>query len=336
MTTKPRIVVPDLIYEVTSKGARGVNVFSSLDLKTFFLKELAHTLQMFSYHCYAWSIMDDHYHLVLKSSEIPISIFMQRLNSVYAKHYNRVRNESGVVFCRRYASIIVQDSGLKELVRYVHLNPVRCGTCTLEQLDTYEWCGHRILLDNDSDHFQNTNDVLKMFSGSDAAKAYGDYVHSEISEYQNAKIIKHIRDANRGKENFFKCEPWVLGTLNFVKETLEKDRSRRARIAQHIHDNITLETIHEKVEMSLNLFKGDLFHQGRFDVRATARLLFAYIGKIRFDFSGTSLASYLGVSGSAITRMISRCKSVLNIDFLINFILRKIRMKQVTEIAALI
>jgi REP element-mobilizing transposase RayT len=326
MSTKPRIVAPDLIYEITSKGARGVKVLSSAELKSFFLKELIHTLQKFSYHCYAWSIMDDHYHLVLKSSDVPISIFLQRLNSVYAKHFNKVRGESGVVFYKRFASIIVHEDGLKELVRYVHLNPVRCGTCTLELLYKYEWCGHRFLLSNDSDHFQNTKDVLKMFSGSDLSKAYRDYVHVGQSEHENTALVKSVRDANHGMENFFKSEAWVLGNRKFVKETLEKDRCRRARIAQYVQDNVTFEVIHEKVETTLNLSKGDLFYQGRLDVKATARLLFVYIGKLRYNFSGTSLANYLGVSSSAVTKMISRCKTVLNIEFLIMMISKNVQM----------
>ena len=326
MSTKPRLVAPDLIYEITSKGARGVNVFLSTELKNFFLKELAHTLQKFSYHCYAWSIMDDHYHLVLKSSDIPISFFLQRLNSVYAKHFNKVKGESGVVFCKRFASIIVHEDGLKELVRYVHLNPVRCGACTLEQLNKYEWCGHRFLLSSDSDHFQNTKDVLKRFSGSDLSKAYRDYVNFGFLEHEKTALVKSVRDANHGMESFFKREPWVLGSPKFVKETLEKDRCRRARIAQYVQENITFEVIHENVETTLNLCKGDLFRQGRLDVKATARLLFAYIGKVRYDFSGESLANYLGVSGSAVTKMISRCKTVLNIEFLILMILKKVQM----------
>ena len=272
--------------------------------------------------------MDDHYHLVLKSSDFPISMFMQRLNSVYAKHFNKVRKESGVVFFKRFASIIVEDTGLKELVRYVHLNPVRCGACTIEQLDIFEWCGHRNLLNKDSDHFQNTFDVLKKFYGSEPSKDYSDYIRFGLSEYEKEKIVKNIRDANRGIENFFKCEPWVLGTSEFVKETLEKDRCRRARIAQHLRENITYEIIHEKIETTLELPKDDLYRQGRLNVRATARLFFAYIGKFRFDFSGIGLAGYLGVSGSAVSKMISRCKSVQNKDSFIEVILKGIPMNR--------
>jgi putative transposase len=326
MCTKPRIVVQGLIYEITSKGARGIDVLSSMELKSFFQKELALTLKMFSYQCYAWSIMDDHYHLVIKSSEIPISLFMQRLNSVYAKHFNKVRNESGVVFYKRFASIIVEETRLRELVRYVHLNPVRAGDCTLEQLDTYEWCGHYVLLQNDLDHFQNTKGVLTLFHGPEPSKMYRAYVYSKQPDHENDKAVKTIRDANRGVESFSKSQAWVLGSPLFVNDTLEKDRCRRARIARHLRENITFEIIHTNIESTMNLSKNDLYHQGRLNERDTARLMFAFIGKFRFDFSGTGLARYLGVSCSAVTKMISRCSTVLNKNFLIDIILNEMRI----------
>ena len=179
-------------------------------------------------------------------------------------------------------------------------------------------------MNSDPNQFQNTFDVLKKFSGSESSRDYGDYVRFGLSEYENEKIVKNVRNANRGNENFFKCEPWVLGTSEFVKETLEKDRCRRARIALHLRENITYEIIHEKIESAFELPKNDLYRQGRLNVRATARLLFAYLGKFRFDFSGIGLASYLGVSGSAVSKMISRCKFIQSIDTFIEAILKRI------------
>jgi REP element-mobilizing transposase RayT len=159
--SKPRIVVSNVFYEVTSKGARGAAIFDTDDLKTFFLTQFTNTLKMFNYQCYGWSLLDDHYHLILKSSETSISKFMQRLNSVYARHYNKVKNELGTVFYRRFASIIVQEeTGLKDLIRYVHLNPVRANICTTDELDTYKWCGHQSLLNNKSDQIQNTGVIM--------------------------------------------------------------------------------------------------------------------------------------------------------------------------------
>ncbi|MFW6245515.1 MAG: transposase, partial [Fibrobacterota bacterium] len=160
MCTKPRIIVPGVYYQIYSRGVFGENIFPNTELKNFFLKELAITLKKFSYCCCSWSLQENHYHLVVKSSEVPISKFMQRLNSVYAKKYNRERGREGVVFFRRYASIISEETELKNLIRYVHLNPVRCGACTLDKLDDYEWCGHRAALRKDNDDILDRNELL--------------------------------------------------------------------------------------------------------------------------------------------------------------------------------
>jgi putative transposase len=326
MSTKPRIIAPNLIYEVTSKGARNTDIFFTPELKIFFLKELERTLKMFSFHCYAWSIMDDHYHLVLRSSDIPVSVFMQRLNSVYAKRFNKVTHGSGVVFCKRFASIVADDTRLKELVRYVHLNPVRCGNCTIEHIDTYQWCGHRLLIKNDSDHFQNTVDVLKLFFGTDPSKSYNDFFLSGLLECENSSVIENVRNAHHGIENFSKSEPWILGDENFVKKTLEKDLCRRLRIARHIRENITFDTIHESVAMALKIPKSDLYRQGRLNSRTDARNLFAFIGRSHYEFTGASMSNYLGVSGSAVSKMVSRYAMVQSKSLIDDIICKDVHM----------
>jgi hypothetical protein len=250
---------------------------------------------------------------------------MQRINSVYAKHYNRVKNELGTVFYRRFASIIVQkETSLKELIRYVHLNPVRAGICTFEQLDNYKWCGHHTLLNNDLDQIQNTADVLKIFAESNASTTYRDYIHRGSIDPKAEKIILDIRNANKGLEKFSQPEPWVIGTPKFVKDTLERDRCNRARAARHTREDITCENIHDQIKTHLNITDDDFYRQGRLNIRTKARLLFAYVGVTRFDFSGADLAKYLGVTRSAISRMLSRWKTVEEREILFKDLIKKI------------
>jgi hypothetical protein len=238
---------------------------------------------------------------------------MQRLNTVYSKHYNRIKKEQGTVFYRRIASKIVQEeTGFKELIRYVHLNPVRCGACTLDELATYEWCGHRALLNRESDQIQNTCNILVHFSGPDTSNAYREFIHFSESEQKNEKIIHDIRNANLGMEKFSQPEPWILGNTKFVQLTLERDSCNRAQAARHIREDVTCENIHNKIRITLNLSDADFYRQGRLNHRTLARLLFAYIGYTRFDFSGTELAKYLGVTGSAISRILTRWNDVKN------------------------
>lgn len=229
MCTKPRVIVPGVFYQVSSRGVFGEDIFPTTELKNFFLKELAITLKKYSFTCCSWSLQKDHYHLVVESSEIPISKFMQRLNSVYAKKFNSERGREGVVFFRRYASVITEETELKELIRYVHLNPVRCGDCTLEELDHYKWSGHRAVVQGIDDNLVDKVCLLNQFSGSDPLHQYRIYLSSGKPGCDDDESIRIVRSANREKTGFSEPELWVIGSLDFIRKVLEMDRCRRAR-----------------------------------------------------------------------------------------------------------
>ncbi len=94
---------------------------------------------------------------------------MQRLNSTFAKEYNKNNSRSGVVFAKRFSSIVIQDGkNLNDIIRHIHLNPVRCGDCTIDELDRYQWSGHRALVNNINDNILNNNEVLKQLGDLDS------------------------------------------------------------------------------------------------------------------------------------------------------------------------
>ncbi|KMQ49915.1 tansposase [Chitinispirillum alkaliphilum] len=321
MSTKPRIIVPEVFYEVTSRGVFGVDIFSNKELKDFFLKELHNSLKMFSFQCYAWAVMDDHYHLLVKSSFHSISKFMQRLNSVYAKHFNRVTNRKGVVFYRRFSSIIVDENiALNQVIHYIHSNPIRSGYCTSFNIGDYEWSGHFNIYkqntkkDNpSSNEIPNKPNIMLSSEGSDSA---------------DNQVISQIRNANQSRGFFSKPESWVVGDSHFVKTVLKKDLICRAQIARHIRENITLERLHQAVIKTVGIENDALFIRGRANTVSTARLLFASLGSILFDYSGESLARYLRVSNSAVSRMISKSKAIPNRKLLFDVINTKLQAER--------
>jgi REP element-mobilizing transposase RayT len=78
--------------------------------------------------CFAWSLMPNHFHLLLRTGNIPVSTVMRRLLTGYAIWFNRSRRRFGHLFQNRFKSILCQEeSYLLELVRYIHLNPLRAG-----------------------------------------------------------------------------------------------------------------------------------------------------------------------------------------------------------------
>jgi len=92
--------------------------------------------------------MTNHAHILLRSGTEGLSKFMRRFLTGYAITYNLRHNRLGHLFQNRYKSIICdEDTYFAELVRYIHLNPLRSGmVATLAELDRYRYCGHSVIV----------------------------------------------------------------------------------------------------------------------------------------------------------------------------------------------
>jgi len=318
MCTQPRIVVPYAYYEVTSGCIEELSIFKDEQMKIYFLEQLAISLKAFSFRCLSWSLMDGHYHLVIKSSDVTISKFMQRLNSVIAKKYNQSHKRRGTVFSKRFSSVIMQKrKNLKNVIRYVHLNPVRSGDCTLEELDQYKWSGHKALVNKQTDGILDFYEVFDEFdTTADPVKEYSYYVKSADSDCDDDEIISKVRSANLGSYSFSDPTSWVIGDENFVRKVLEENRNRRIRLALHVLENVTIDTLTQRICSCAGLKKEDLLHPGRLNEVSTGRQLLASVGVCHFGFSNIDLADYLGVSGSAVSKMITTSSRIVGLDLL--------------------
>jgi REP element-mobilizing transposase RayT len=96
---------------------------------------------------YAWVFIPNHAHFLFRSGTNGLAALMRRLLTGYAVSFNLRHNRHGRLFQNRYKSIICQeDIYLKELVRYLHLNPIRAKfLAELKELDQYSYSGHRAL-----------------------------------------------------------------------------------------------------------------------------------------------------------------------------------------------
>jgi len=102
---------------------------------------------------YAWALMSNHVHILLCSGALGLAKFMRRLLTGYAVSYNLRHRRHGHVFQNRYKSIVCDgDSYFTELVRYIHLNPLRVELVKdLKELERYPYCGHGTILERRQD-----------------------------------------------------------------------------------------------------------------------------------------------------------------------------------------
>jgi len=128
MSRSIRIEFPDALYHVTSRGDRREDIFEDDHDREMFLATLDKTIIQFNWICYAWCLMDNHYHLLIQTPDGNLSKGMRQLNGVYTQASNRRHQRVGHLFQGRFKAILVDsDAYLLELARYVVLNPVRAG-----------------------------------------------------------------------------------------------------------------------------------------------------------------------------------------------------------------
>jgi REP element-mobilizing transposase RayT len=135
MSRPLRIEFPGGLYHVTSRGDRREAIYLNDADRQKWLDLFGQVCRRFNWVCHAYCLMDNHFHIVVETVEGNLSAGMRQLNGVYTQWHNRTHGRVGHVFQGRFKAIIVQrESYLLELARYVVLNPVRAGMCSLPQL----------------------------------------------------------------------------------------------------------------------------------------------------------------------------------------------------------
>lgn len=313
MARKARIFIPGCLHHIMARGIEGASIFRDSQDRDTFLSLLASCLKECGIKCYAWALMDNHYHLVVRTAEFPLARLMKPLNSMYAGYFNKKYSRRGYLFQDRFKSIASQDQGyIEEMIRYVHLNPVRAKVCkTIVELDHYPWCGHGAIMGNISRPFMDTFAVLSRFGVDETRgrKAYRDFMekglHAGLSEMQLA--MRYNLHAGRSSGESAR---WVIGDHEFVRSALLHDAENRLRIAKRVKEGWGLEQIAESIAGQFKIDSESLLHKSRSNSRSYARKVFAYVAREEQGFPAADIARYLNVDGSAVSRMIVPGKEI--------------------------
>lgn len=153
--------------------------------------------------------MLNHVHLVMQVEETPLSRIMQNVSQRYTRWINTTRNRTGHLFQGRYKALLIEaDSYLLELVRYVHLNPVRAGVSAAAE--TYPWSGQRAYLGREHLPWFTTDKVSSMLTHgrTKARTKYESFVRDRLGE------------ARRNEFHSGNCEGRILGSDIFIDEVL--------------------------------------------------------------------------------------------------------------------
>ena len=148
MPRQPRLNAPGALQHVMARGIERRKIFRDDKDRVSFLERLALILEETQTQCYAWALIPNHFHILLRNGPTPLSKVMRRLMTGYAVTFNGRHKRRGHLFQNRYKSVICEeDPYLLELIRYIHLNPLRAKLVhDLKGLDKYPWTGHSAIL----------------------------------------------------------------------------------------------------------------------------------------------------------------------------------------------
>lgn len=203
MARKPRIHFTGAFYHVIARGNQKQDIFlNEVDFKTY-LSYLSEYKTKYHFHLYAYALMKNHLHLLLQVEEIPLSKIMQVVQFRYTRHFNKRYRKVGHLFQGRYKAILCdKDAYLLELVRYIHLNPVRAEV--VDDPKKYPWSAHSIYLGKVKNDLIDQNVVLSQFSGNKllARRAYMQFVLAELDGGHQEKYYKVKDQRYLGEDKF--------------------------------------------------------------------------------------------------------------------------------------
>jgi putative transposase len=269
-------------------------------------------------------LIPNHFHLLLRTGPVPISTVMRRLLTGYALWYNRTHRRHGHLFQNRFKSILCQeDVYLLELVRYIHLNPIRANLVKdLDELGRYAYCGHSVLMGKVKNSWQDTQGVLGMFGAKlgAARRAYGAFVEKGIAQgtrqdltgggllrsaggWEGVKALREEKVYQRNDERILGDGDFVRRVLASAEEAMEKRYALRSR-------GLDLASVASRVSEVLGVRPEDVWAEGKYRLIVEARSLLCYWAVRELGVPMSSLARRLGISVPAVSESVTRGRRI--------------------------
>jgi putative transposase len=322
MPRSARIDAPGVLHHVIGRGIERGRIFFDDTDRDDFITRLAAMAHAGYLTIYAWALLPNHFHLLCKTRLQSLSNSMHRLLTGFAVAFNQRHRRHGHLFQNRFKSIVCQeDRYLKELLRYIHLNPLRSGLVEdLTSLATYPYCGHGALVGSVERDWQDSAYVLSMFANNRGAarRLYRQFVAAEATRGRKPHLVGGglVRSlggwsevlALRHRRERTASDQRILGGDDFVRAILAQtdERLRQSlRLSQRIPP---METICRHICETYDVSAGELCSGSRRRSVVTARLAASWIAVRELGYSGAEVARHLGVTNSCITRSVASAR----------------------------
>ena len=317
MPRRSRLDTPGALHHIMGRGIDGIDIFSEVKDREDFLIRIKDLCEKKALSIYAWALMNNHFHLLIRTGNMSLSDSMRKLLTGYVVNYNRRHKRYGHLFQNRYKSILCEDDPyLLELTRYIHLNPLRAGIVKeMRGLRRHKWCGHSVIMGDVNREWQNIDTILLYFGKNRkrAIEKYERFIEEGIKAGNRLELVggglirslggwSQVLSLRRAGNKIFSDER-ILGSSEFVKGIItdveEKDKET-LRLNQKISD---LGSLARDVCRGEGVKEADLRSGLRNKAVVRSRRIFCQIAVREMGYSGADAARFLGITTSAVNRL---------------------------------
>ena len=304
-----RITYPGAFYHITSRGNEQKAVFKSRKDREKFLEYLESSTNRYGAVIHAYCLMDNHYHLLLETPSGNLPRIMAHINSAYTTYFNNKRDRCGHLFQGRYKAILVEaDEYVKELSRYIHLNPVRAGIVELPM--KYEWSSYSYYIGKKkAPEWLHMGFILGYFGGkvSDSQKSYEKFVDILIDEEYESPLKNVVGSTLLGTQEF----------IGFIKDkylSMQK-ADKELPALKTLSRRSTIEDIVDQVDIVIK------------DDAVLSRNIKIYLSQRHTGNRLDDIGRHFGIGGSGVCQAGRRISNRMKKDKSLAKIIKKIESK---------
>lgn len=296
MARPVRIQYKNAFYHVMNRGGGRQSIFRNEKHYQIFLDLLAEAIELWEVRIHAFSLLPNHYHLLIETPLANLARAMRHINGVYTQRWNRLCRCDGHLFRGRYKAILVEeDAYLVELARYIHLNPVKARLA--EKPEKHPWTSHSCYLKDKGPTWLSTDRILGYFGRRRnlARRKFHKFVLEGVPKKLEEHLENHRLPSVLGSESF---EEWVSG--NFVKDIKTREVQYQSPNAKEISEKRLQEVVCNVLDMDWGCLVDP---QGRDEQRKRAMAIWIYRRFLKKGYQ--ELSDQFGVRPSRISRIMA-------------------------------
>ncbi len=299
MAREARLHVPHSLYHISLKANAQQQLFLDKQDGQYFYQLLADGKAKYGHDVLAFCLMDDHIHLAIHIASEPVSKIIHNLTFRYTRHFNRRHQRHGHLFVGRYKATIVQAKKyLPDLIRYIHLTPIRL--LLTHKPEDYLWSSHRAYLHKEQITWLSMQALTRYFDDEDT-------LYSNYQEYIAAGM-KHGRPKDLAAAKF---TGRVFGDAEFITQVLAVAAQETKRAPVSLNELLAM-VCHQYA-----LTEDELTGLGKQRSTSTARGVLAYLVKQCPNITFTELAKKVNRDATTLsahaTRVEKQCKNDLHL-----------------------